>query len=320
MSKKLLVTFGCSWTYGIGVGYQSGMSEFDYKQIVKNDNLGPDQLSFRALLSKKYDLVNKNFSCAGSSNAKQFRLAKIFFSSDEFCQSCLEYDKIIVLWGITSTARNELYDLVNDKFENFLYHKTKLGKLLLKYSYNHDHEIQMLSIEMEHWNHYFKELGITNFWFDTFNHHNYKKFSGENNKQLRETYKLCAGPNWPSWEDYREQNFEGLPAQIQQEILNVDRFEFAKLAVLALENAKRNKDHLILYDANPRDLLSQLVMEQGSIEVDKKYHYSMWNLDTDRIKILTQAGVLNPISHHPTRLGHELLTEFFVKNIGKFLI
>ena len=33
MHKKLLITFGCSWTAGDGVGYQPGMTDDEYNTI-----------------------------------------------------------------------------------------------------------------------------------------------------------------------------------------------------------------------------------------------------------------------------------------------
>ena len=173
--KRLLITFGCSWTYGVGASYTQGMSQDEYKETAW-DIEKCEQLSFRGLLSKKYGFLNKNFASGGSSNQRQFRLAKEFFSSLEFEQLKSEFNKIIVLWGITSTARNEMWSLELDKLSNFFYHsqQTKLAKSLLKFCYNHDHEVRQLSTEMRHWNIFFKNLNIDNLWFDTFNHHDYE--------------------------------------------------------------------------------------------------------------------------------------------------
>lgn len=171
--KTLLVTFGCSWTLGVGVGYTPGMSEDELKKIAWQPEIC-DEFSFRSLLAKKYNLVNKNFSEGGSSNQRQIRFAKDFFSSDEFDRLKTEFDKIIVLWGITSTARNEMWSTELNRRANFFYSDPlDLAKTLTLLSYNHDYEVKLLAAEIQHWNTFFKNLNISNLWFDTFNHHDY---------------------------------------------------------------------------------------------------------------------------------------------------
>jgi hypothetical protein len=82
MTKTALITFGCSWTHGVGVGYESQMSESDLREIAWDDEIC-NTFSFRNLLSEKYGFTNINFSAGGSSNQKQFRLCKEFFISDQ---------------------------------------------------------------------------------------------------------------------------------------------------------------------------------------------------------------------------------------------
>jgi len=171
--KRALLTFGCSWTAGIGSCYTEGMSEEELRQSAWDNSIN-DRLSFRGLLSQKYNLVNKNWSEGGSSNQRQFRLAKLFFSSDEFKLLQKEFDQILVLWGITSTARNEMFSIEDNGLTNFFYKDSMpLAKMLMMYSYNHQHEVDQLAIEMHHWDIFFKNLNISNLWFDTFNHHDY---------------------------------------------------------------------------------------------------------------------------------------------------
>ena len=186
--KRLLITFGCSWTFGVGVNYTQGISLDQFKNSAW-DEVNCSCLSFRGLLSKKYNLVNRNWACGGSSNQLQFRLAKLFFSSDEFKELQKTFDQILVLWGITSTARNEMFSIDDGKLINFFYsHKSNLAKMLVNYSYSHDNEVDQLSMEMRHWNTFFKNLNINNLWFDTFNHHHYHSenliFDDENPRDL----------------------------------------------------------------------------------------------------------------------------------------
>lgn len=246
MQNKLLVTFGCSWTQGVGVGYTAGQSQKQFQSQWYNDC---DLYSFRALLAKKLGYQHINFSEAGSSNQRQFRLARDFFID---VNNIKKYDQILVLWGITSTARSEMFDSQKNQYENFFYHAREpwvLARLLLKHSYDHKNELDTLSKNMQFWDQYFKSLQINNFWFDTFNTH-----------------------------DYQYQN---------------------KFNMINLEN-------------KPRDLLSQLCKINGIDSTDQNYHLSNWIIDTDRLQPLIDLGVLNPYSLHPTKLGHEQLTDFFL--------
>ena len=171
--KSALITFGCSWTAGVGSGYTEGMTIENFNKLRWNDSIN-DRQSFRGLLSKKYNLVNINWAAGGSSNQRQFRLAKLFFSSDEFKELRQNFDRILVLWGITSTARNEMFSIEHNDLVNFFYSESSnLAKSLVRYSYNHKNEVDQLSIEILHWNTFFKSLNINNLWFDTFNHHDY---------------------------------------------------------------------------------------------------------------------------------------------------
>jgi hypothetical protein len=96
--KTLLITFGCSWTYGVGVNYSPGMNLSTFKKTAWDKSLC-DKLSFRGILSSNLGLDNINFSHGGASNQRQFRLAKKFFVSAEFAQLKKKYKNIIVLWG-----------------------------------------------------------------------------------------------------------------------------------------------------------------------------------------------------------------------------
>ena len=97
-----LITLGDSWVFGVGADYQEGMSYKNYKDIAWNQSKN----CFRQLISNQFDLENLNLSKGGSSNQAQFRLAlNTFFGKDKI--NVQETD--IVLWGITSVFRTELW-------------------------------------------------------------------------------------------------------------------------------------------------------------------------------------------------------------------
>jgi hypothetical protein len=207
--NKLLITFGCSWTFGVSVGYTSGMSDAELRKIWTNRDLA-DKYSFRGILTKKYDFTNINFSLPGSSNQKQFRIAKAFFNSNQFKNIQSKFDQIVVLWGITSTARNEMFIVKEQILKNFFYNSSTLLdpfiKSMVKFSYDHAHEVFSLATDMAHWNMFFNNLGIKNLWFDTFNHHDYTT-SSPGILEFSQQYNVMAGPDWPSWNQYLTKQF-----------------------------------------------------------------------------------------------------------------
>ena len=176
----LIVTFGDSWVYGIGAQYKDGMSKEEYRNTKDQDDL-IDPIAFRTLLAERNNLELRNYAAGGSSNKKQFRHANEFFSSDEFAKFQRKYSTIIVLWGITSTARTEQYNIHKRTFENLLYGaKHKGDKLMLEHNkimlnryYDHQIEVELLTQQMKHWNEFFKFKGVKNMWFDILNHHDY---------------------------------------------------------------------------------------------------------------------------------------------------
>lgn len=180
MAKKLLITFGCSWTYGVGAAYQSDMPTDNYIKLAWDPDLC-FEYSFRNLLCREFNLENKNFSEGGSSNQRQFRYAKEYFGSDTFQNDLDKFDQIIVLHAITDTGRNEYYDLsekeiVNVQYANVIDKKTiqkKFAEFMVKYSYDHETELDQLITEFRFWNTFYKKFNIKNIWLDTFNHHQY---------------------------------------------------------------------------------------------------------------------------------------------------
>lgn len=296
--KRLLITFGCSWTYGVGVGYESGMSKSQYEEVAWNPELC-NNYSFRTLLCRKFGLENKNLSFGASSNQAQFRQAKLFFSSHEFEELQRQFDQIVVLWAITSTARNELYILETKKIENIFYavDPRPFCKSIVNYTYDHAHEVDLLAVEMHHWNVFFKNLKIANLWVDTFNHHDYE-FPESKNEIFRQNYVKSRGPNWPSWEEYKSGN-TNIAADICEEINNATRWPFRNQPI----------KNLIFESKNPRDLLSLLAIKHGLKTPDKKMHFSTWDIDSNRVEYLIDCGILNPISQHPTIKGHESIAE-----------
>ena len=235
---KKLITFGCSWTYGVGVNYHDQMTEQDYKETAWNKNIC-DEFSFRGLLSKKYNLENINFSTGGSPNQKQF------MEAEQFLPKYNDKDTV-VLWGLTSVYRYYMYDSKKKCYESlFLGNQNSFNKIMLSRVFDYDNEIARLEQKMLFFNDYFDKKGIRNFWYNTFNKHEYK-----------------------------------------------------------------NKFDNVLF--NGEDLLSIMI---NDFDDNSAYHKSDW-CDTDK-KILQakKMGLVNPITLHPTKQAHKIISEHFEKEI-----
>jgi hypothetical protein len=257
MSDGVLITFGCSWAFGLGVGFHHSMTAEEYRKIAQNTDIC-DEYSFRGLLSKRFNLKNINFSCRGSSNQRQFRLLKEFFISPEFEKIREEYSKIIVLHCITTTTRNEMFMIEHNELVNFNYgndNKNGLCKAIIKYSYDHNNELARLATEMNFCNKFYQAMNIKNLWVDTVNHHEY-------------------------------------PAKI---------------------------DNLINENTSHRDLLSNMAIRNGFINVDNEYAWNYTTMDSPRIKYLRELGYLNTICNHPTKKGHKLIADILENHLGKIL-
>jgi hypothetical protein len=310
---KALITFGCSWTYGIGVNYDNSMRNDQPSWEVNSwDKAVCDQLSFRGILSQRYGFRNINFSKGGSSNQCQFRLATEFFNSKKLQSLQNGGTKIVVLWGITSTARNEVFLSDENKIFNFMYNleetisrgkptlDRQVRQFFVKHTYSHEHEMFTLAHEMAHWNTFFKSLGIENYWYDTFNHHDYTVNSPAL-LEFKKNYTDSADPDWPSWQDFVDKKFDNIDSNVVDKILN-SNIEFVNN--LSITNFAI--DH-----PTDRDLMSQLVLRNGNNQFDRNYHLSHWKVDGDRVQFLIDQDLLNPFSKHPTKLGHEQIANMF---------
>ena len=168
----MLVTFGDSWVYGVAAGYT--FKNPIPKEVYSEKRVSDEFLncSFRILLAKKMGVKNINFSAEGSSNQKQFRLASEYFLRDKNI-----IKNGIVLWGITSVYRNEFFDTIKNNYDNFLIpdiHRDRVLSKILSVRYlSKKVEIEKLYYNMELFNHYFKSVGIKNYWYNIFNDHEY---------------------------------------------------------------------------------------------------------------------------------------------------
>jgi hypothetical protein len=314
----ILITFGCSWTRGYGSGWQPGIPHDQYKKIAVDDQIN-DQISFRGQLARRLNFDHLNFSIQTSSNQKQFRLAREFFASSRWKNIQNSYKDIFVLWGITSTGRNELFCMQQYAMRDIMYDlqnsKTdwpEVGKPLFKYTFDHDNEVFRLGREMQFWNVFFENAGVRNLWFDTFNHHDYDCALAP--LGMKESYEALAGPDWPSFKNILRNNWQGVPDHITQEIQNTLLSGYVIDPPPTVDSTR-----IAFYQEPHRDLLSKLALIHGIKNLDNKYHESSWKKDSNRVGKLIEVGLLNPISNHPTESAHNQIADLLQPVVEKLL-
>ena len=179
-----LITLGCSWVYGIGSYYdaENPIDKATYrakfkKQGVRGDFV--DDTCWRLKLCNELSLTNINISKGGSSNQSQFRRATKYFAENE-----IDWQNTVVLWGITSIYRDELwfnrlnsyssvsFNQAKHDPTNRLREREKTGFDTFAYFKEHFDEkvfLRDLTNNILHWQHYFDALGVPYAFFETLN-------------------------------------------------------------------------------------------------------------------------------------------------------
>lgn len=332
-----MITFGCSWTFGVGANYEPNMTESQLKNQAWDDKICAT-LSWRGLLSRRFNWLNLNFSSGASSNQRQFRKAIEFFGSLRYQELRQDFEKIIVIWCITSTARTEHWSVdKNDYYNFFLNSDNDHARFIVKNCYDHDAAVAELRNHMLYWNVFFKSQGISNFWVDTFNTHNYDyDFQNRSKKKTysltahghidQQHYNNIAGKDWPSYIDFCQGNFTNTAPEIAEEIKRIFNGSLYYLPnsteFIGKDSALDPITNLLDYDRYPRDLMSWLMIKMGiSVSKNKQsYHYSAWKVDRDGMRDLVNLGILNPFTYHPTKQGHSLLCDYFSTKLDKSVL
>jgi hypothetical protein len=194
---RTLVTFGCSWTQGVGAQWTPDMTDENKFLKSRMSPLLNDPYAFRTLLTNKFNLKNKNIAVHGASNDYNFEQANMIFGDPKKKKEFLD-SKPIVLWGITSTARiyrnQKTLHLTPDRPASILLflqepyvnapsnedlkyilhnQETLYATLYLKLFYDHQKEVERLSNLMHVWNDVFAYHNVPVVWFDSFNTHAY---------------------------------------------------------------------------------------------------------------------------------------------------
>lgn len=191
--KKIIIGIGCSWTRAWGY--------FD-DDLHSNDPNRKDNLEF--LYNQSYVGLVREYlkldsmlitAVPGSNNEMQIRLLLDFIRNNETI-----FDKIFVLWGITSHTRWELYSNSINGTSMFHYGsdvpigKEKEREFFLKHHYNEDFQLEKLSNLIRLTHGFLCHKKIEHLFFPTFNNYN-KKTLKINDVQLKNYFKINSPNN-----------------------------------------------------------------------------------------------------------------------------
>jgi hypothetical protein len=283
-----LVTFGCSWTYGVGAYY----TDNDVTNLEKDTtppSSGPGKFwdlseiepyAFRTLLSRKFNLENINYSEGGASNDYNFYTFETIMGDKNRREQFLSSTPI-VLWGITSTARIFRNDVEDNRYKNF--HLRDSNSMFFL---NEDYHPDMNDTELLQ---FIKELST-------------------NKRRLY--LSLHAGL-------YYDHNEEVTIIANKMKIIN-DVLSFYNVPIIWFDTFNthayyNSPDHYI-----PTDLLSTMLNNE-KINFKSRYHLSSWTNDDQRISKSVKRGLLNPKSFHPSKLGHEKITDILTPYIEQLI-
>tara|TARA_Y200000002_G_scaffold200446_1_gene165420 strand:- start:151 stop:966 length:816 start_codon:yes stop_codon:yes gene_type:complete len=205
--KTLLITLGCSWTYGEGAGCEPGMSHKEYEKIRYSSDYAW-KFGWRRHVVEHFDIDHVNLGEPGSSNQKQFHYAKNYFLSSKFAKEYKSHQNVIVLWGLTTLRRNFMYFKESEKYENMFLEqknffqttwntpKDKMTRAVILYCHDDKVSLRELQSDIQHWNQHFKLYPkIKNYWYDIFGSKNYttsiRNFIDGDKEKRDLLYRIC---------------------------------------------------------------------------------------------------------------------------------
>ena len=208
-----LITLGDSWVKGVGSAYEQGMTEDQYFNIRQDD-----QNSFRIHLSNELGATNIDLSEGGSSNQKQFRKAlETFFGKDSIAPGKDD----IIIWGITSVYRTELWNNKKQSYEDIFLPEgpdtdhSAVSKILTLNHHDEQKELEKLGHQIQLWNAYFKAIGLENHWFNIFNDHKWD-FETDNFLFGGSSLLSCLIDDHDPNDDYHKSDWTDVDRKIQK--------------------------------------------------------------------------------------------------------
>jgi len=168
--SNTIVSFGCSWTWGAGAYWDENSVPADHRDHAWSEV--SENNAARNILARDFNTTNINYARGGYSNDYNFRmLRELLITSNRRDKS-----EIIILFGITSTARSEYYNIEESRYQHIKFDDSEKGSLNARYfisHYDHDHEVKLIEDQIIMFNDLLSFYGIPVIWYDTFNTHDY---------------------------------------------------------------------------------------------------------------------------------------------------
>ena len=177
-----LLTLGCSWVKAIGASYDNTKkyTRDEYRKFSFDNE--QRKYSFTTLLCKKYKLDHVDISAGGAANNSQARKLKRYLLANDL-------NDTIVMWGITSIYRDEMYFTDTKKHHSFQPNQKvdlrKTGrsnwcgpKEHFNLHFDEEMAISLLTSDICHWQKHFELAGCEQMWFDTLNTITYAEYRG----------------------------------------------------------------------------------------------------------------------------------------------
>lgn len=302
MSDKLLISFGCSWTYGKFIHLKPGQKKTDLGENSTKEELElANTHAYRSLIAKHFGMDQEIFAQGGSSNQKQFRLASQYF---------LGPDKSKI-----NTARLYLSNYQNVRDHNWptvdeFKFTGKLPEDVLNQIIN-DHGITQFEVLRSDQRQKYVIWFITSTarieFFDAQQQEFKNDFLTWSNDQYTKMFTArCYDHN---------REIERLAHQMtlwnayfsSQGIKNVwiDTFNHHNYPIPI--------DNYIKLSNHTSDIMSNMCIKLGYTTFSNdEFHISGHVADDSRSEFLLGQGVLNPETLHPNIKGHQLIADMII--------
>ena len=315
---KTLVTLGCSWTFGVGVGYDettmgnsrviTTMKKFPYNYTEQEyDNIkGADYPTYEDFVKNR---KNKNFF-------SDFVWQELLTASEPADDSEKNYKDIA--WNKTIADEYSFRGIISKSLGLKNYNFSRGGSSNDK-QFNIMSEIFSDTKKREH----FLDKKPIVLWGITSTARIFR-----NNKSIMLS---VTDKNLDTNSDNEEELYSALYVKLyydhEQEVANLSNqielwniiFDHYDVPVIWFDTFNTHK-----YPRPPRnflqggDLLTQMLnVNKSKIAkmIGKYYHYSAWVSDDPRIDEGIKLKLLNPISMHPTKTGHNLISQILLPHI-----
>ena len=315
---KTLVTLGCSWTFGVGVGYDettmgnsrviTTMKKFPYNYTEQEyDNIkGADYPTYEDFVKNR---KNKNFF-------SDFVWQELLTASEPADDSEKNYKDIA--WNKTIADEYSFRGIISKSLGLKNYNFSSGGSSNDK-QFNIMSEIFSDTKKREH----FLDKKPIVLWGITSTARIFR-----NNKSIMLS---VTDKNLDTNSDNEEELYSALYVKLyydhEQEVANLSNqielwniiFDHYDVPVIWFDTFNTHK-----YPRPPRnflqggDLLTQMLnVNKSKIAkmIGKYYHYSAWVSDDPRIDEGIKLKLLNPISMHPTKTGHNLISQILLPHI-----